>query len=196
MSDSDRGAHLRTRFSALVLGGAALTFFMGSAGTGLADGQACLEQLEAEIARQHRVGSIEPQQLVDLLKAGEATLLIDARDGREVRVSSIPGSFRVDPDMSKEAFLRLFGSSLAGRKVIIYCTVGVRSSRLAERIGDIARNAGAKDVRNLSGGILAWHNYGYALADGQGYTAFVHPYGRSWKQYLDFPEYSRFRPVL
>ena len=64
--------------------------------------------------------------------------------------------------------------------MVIYCSVGVRSSRLAEHVVDAVREAGARDVYNLAGGIFAWHNRGYQLVDGSGPTAFVHPYDETW----------------
>lgn len=161
-----------------------------------ADGQQCLSALERTIEGEHRnVRSLLPQQFDELARNGTPVLLLDVREPAEYAVSGIPGAIRVDPSISAEQFLQRFGDWLNGRTVVLYCSVGVRSSRLVERIDGVARQRGADDVVNLRGGIFAWHNYGRRLHQSAMPTDFVHPYSRRWSRYLDFPELARSKPA-
>ncbi len=160
---------------------------------GFAEGQLCLNELERQVEKDYTaVGSLLPHQAHDLLKAGEDVLLLDVRDAAEFQISHLPGSVLIDPEISTDQFMARFGTQLAGRKVLLYCSVGVRSSRLGERIRAEAAARGATGVYNIRGGIFAWHNYGKRLDKEKGQTELVHPYSTRWSRYLDFPNYTSF----
>ena len=109
-------------------------------------------------------------------------------------MSRIPGALRVDPGIDAAEFRRRFASRLAGRTVVLYCSVGVRSSRLALRVADAAKKDGAAAVVNLSGGIFAWSNQSRPLVvgAGDGQTSHVHPYNASWGRYLEDQRKARY----
>jgi rhodanese-related sulfurtransferase len=158
-----------------------------------AEGQLCLNDLEKQIEKDYTaVGSLFPHQAHDLLRAGEDVLLLDVRDAAEFEISHLPGAVLIDPEISADQFMARFGSQLAGKKVLLYCSVGVRSSRLGERIRAEAAQRGATGVYNIRGGIFAWHNYGKRLDRSKGQTELVHPYSTRWSRYLDFPNYTSF----
>jgi rhodanese-related sulfurtransferase len=161
------------------------------------EGQSCLTDLERKIEQSHAgVAGLTPQQFQTMLRDPDLPppLVLDVREESEFAVSHVPGAERVDPGIDADVFMSRFGDGLAGRNVIVYCSVGVRSSRLAQRIEAAARRSGAKGVFNLRGGIFAWHNYGLALKAAGARTDLVHPFSRSWAYYLDFPNYSRLEP--
>ena len=158
-----------------------------------AEGQLCLNELEKQVEKEYTtVGSLLPHQAHDLLKAGADVLLLDVRDAAEFEISRLPGAVRVDPELTTEQFMDRFGGQIAGRQVLLYCSVGVRSSRLGERIRNAAAARGAAGVYNIRGGIFAWHNYGKRLEKAKGQTELVHPYSTRWARYLDFPNYTSF----
>lgn len=160
-----------------------------------AEGQKSLNDLEAGIARDYsNVTHLTPEQFEAAMKAPEKVLLLDARPDGEVGVSRLPGAIPVDPDIDAEAFLARFGELARGRDVVIYCSVGVRSSKLASRVRDVLQKNGAKRVANLRGGIFAWHNTGRPLLDTAGNTEFVHPYSARWTYYLDFQDLASYTP--
>lgn len=70
-------------------------------------------------------------------------LLLDARPANEFGISRIPGAIEVDPNIGADAFLVRFGDLVRGRDVIIYCSAGVRSSRLATRVRATLQKHGA-----------------------------------------------------
>ena len=95
---------------------------------------------------------------------------LDVRTSRERRVSLIEGAIdRASFEAQRE--------QLAGRPVIVYCTVGYRSGLVTRAL----RGEGA-EAFNLAGGVLAWIHAGGSLVDGiEGEaTRRVHVYGRRW----------------
>lgn len=156
-------------------------------------GQQCMNEMERKVERDHPgVQSMIPQHFEAMLNGREPLLVLDVREKAEFDVSHLPGAEHVDPDMSSADFLARFGDAIAGRLVVLYCSVGVRSSRLAGVIGEDAIRRGATGVYNLRGGIFAWHNYGQKLRTPGEARDVVHPYSRAWSSYLDFPNYARY----
>jgi rhodanese-related sulfurtransferase len=164
-------------------------------GSGIAStlGHRGLVDLEQDVARDYPgAPSLLPEQFEQLLKSGVPVLLLDARDHHEFAVSHIPGAQHVSPDISVARFMDRFGKAAQGKKVVVYCSVGVRSSRLAERVNTALARAGSRGAVNLRGGIFAWHNTGRNLKGDGTSTQFVHPFDRHWSRYIDFDNYTRY----
>ncbi len=113
-----------------------------------------------------------PEAAVDdlvKLQAKDAVVVVDVRAPAEMAVSRIPGAitlaeFRQDPERHRE------------KKIIAYCTIGVRSAKSTTELG-----GQGFDAYNLKGGILLWTHAGRPLADTDGNeTRRVHVYGRKW----------------
>jgi rhodanese-related sulfurtransferase len=105
-------------------------------------------------------------------------VLLDVRTKKEFRVSHLPGARRVDPDASAAEVLRVAGAS--NQALVVYCSVGWRSSALAERL----RSAGLTNVSNLEGSIFGWANEGRPLMAGDRPAATVHPYNQTFGRLL------------
>lgn len=96
-------------------------------------------------------------------------VLVDARTAREQSVSMIPGAIT-----SKE-FLRR-KHDFRKRPIVIYCTIGYRSSALSEEL----RQQGFQSW-NLRGSLLLWSWAGGPLVTPGGKpTKKVHVYGKDW----------------
>ena len=163
----------------------ALVFaFAAVSGAALLAPPVCAEPttLQAAIAdvaqRWPRLRHITPIELV--LIADRQGVLFDVRSEAEYRVSHIPGAIHVNPGILLATFLARYGDAVKGKTVVFYCSVGVRSSRLAERVAAGLEARGAEAVYDLAGGIFAWHGEGRALVDASGPTDYVHPYDRAW----------------
>lgn len=113
-------------------------------------------------------------------------LLVDVRESREFAVSRLPGAVRIDPDAGDEAALRLIRAHRAGRPVLFYCSVGVRSSELAQRLQRRLAREGAHSA-NLAGGIFGWAKQGRALESPAGPTRRVHGYDETWARLAPAP---------
>lgn len=104
------------------------------------------------------------------LASSEPPILLDARAEEEVAVSTIRGARRIDPRAPRvEEVPR-------DRDVVVYCSIGVRSAHVAERLA----HAGHARVWNLEGGIFGWANEGRPLWRGDARASTVHPYDALW----------------
>jgi len=120
-------------------------------------------------------------------------VIFDVRERAEFEVSHIPGAIQVDPDLTAREFLSRFKSVLdrpaAGQSgptsVVFYCSVGVRSSKLASRVHKAGGDALRGRLHNLRGGIFRWHNESRDLVgpDGAG-EGMVHGYDAYWSRFL------------
>jgi rhodanese-related sulfurtransferase len=136
-----------------------------------------LAAVEADVTKAFPNVAVMPTaDLQAIEKSGQPVVLLDARSDAEFAVSRIEGARRVEPSMSATQFKDAFGTDLKGRKVVVYCAVGRRSSVLASRIENVAKQAGADGVYSLQGGIFRWHNEKRPLLGPLGATDEVHPY--------------------
>jgi rhodanese-related sulfurtransferase len=145
-----------------------------------ADTASPLSGVEAELRRTFpKVPLVAPADLDKLEKSGTGVVILDVRSEQEFAVSHIAGAQRVDPGLSAAQFKATLGGQIAGKTIVVYCSVGQRSSTLADRIGDVAKQYGADGVYNLQGGIFRWHNESRPLIGPAGATDEVHPYSAS-----------------
>ncbi|HEV2247322.1 MAG TPA: rhodanese-like domain-containing protein [Terriglobia bacterium] len=104
-------------------------------------------------------------------------MLLDARSPAEYAVSHLPGARLAD---AKAPAARLLSGLGTNQAIVVYCSIGYRSSRLVERL----QQAGCTNVFNLDGSIFQWANEDRLLErDGQPVKE-VHPYGSSFGQLL------------
>ncbi len=127
--------------------------------------------VEAQIRSQFPgVPQLSADSLAAMLARGEKVVLLDARTEEEFAVSHLPGARRIEPSATT------FDEVPAGATLVVYCSVGYRSSALAERLME----AGGR-VYNLDGSIFRWANEGRPLVRDGGVPArTVHPYNRVW----------------
>lgn len=124
------------------------------------------------------VPTVTSATLARELRAGsQAPLLLDIRTPAEFRVSHLRGARLVPYDSL--ATVQLTGVDRT-RPVVVYCSVGVRSERMGERLHAL----GFQKVTNLYGGIFQWINEGYPVYTDEGATQNVHPYSAIWGVWL------------
>lgn len=147
--------------------------------------QFTLATVEADVAQRFpMVTQLALEDFEVKLKSNKPPVLIDVRDDAEYRVSHIAGAERADPEMPIADVLAQFSPKVAGRDVVFYCSVGMRSSVLALETQDALVKAGATGVSNLRGGIFAWHNAGRPVVNAAGPTEAIHPYNAQWGKLL------------
>ncbi len=96
-------------------------------------------------------------------------VLLDVRTPPEFALSHLPGAIRVDPGADPSAVACQIPDQ---RPVVVYCSVGWRSSELAARW----RQALGTEVMNLEGSIFAWANEDRPLESAVLGPPRVHPY--------------------
>lgn len=102
----------------------------------------------------------------------QSSQLIDVREADEYQRSRIPGAIHIG---SRDELLQ-YAQQNPDTPLVLYCSVGVRSSRAAQFLQD----HGIEKVSNLDGSIFQWSNEGRALVDDKGTTEEVHPYSWIW----------------
>jgi rhodanese-related sulfurtransferase len=154
-----------------------------------------LAPVEADVrARFPSVGQLTTADAEALLAKPEGVMIIDARSPAEYAVSHLPGAVNVDPSTSASTFQSTYGQSLKDKTVVVYCSVGMRSSTLAGTIGAAAKSSGASAVYNLQGGVFRWHNERRPLVNASGPTDEVNPYSSNAKLFLERQDKAVYKP--
>lgn len=119
------------------------------------------------------VPQVSTGQLWREMSSENAPVLIDVRSTDEFAVSHLPGAVCYVPGM-----LERIPPDAA---VVLYCSVGVRSSEVARQF----IRAGRGDVRQLDGSIFRWATESRPMVDEAGQpTRLVHPFDRRWARLL------------
>ena len=134
------------------------------------------QQLLRTIYR-HTVPTVPAAKLAEELRQPKPPLLLDTRTPVEFRVSHLAGAHFVDSDSIPTA---QFTDLDRTQPVVVYCSVGLRSELLGERLHAL----GFRHVRNLYGGLFEWVNEGHPVVNAAGATADVHPYSAFWGSWL------------
>ena len=117
------------------------------------------------------------QSWLDEPGQAERPLLLDVREPEEYEVSHLRDAV---PAPSRAAALEALEGSSPDRPVVLYCSVGYRSSEVA----DYLAKQGFGKVYNLEGSIFAWANEGRPVYRGGERVHVVHPYDRLWGKLL------------
>ena len=123
-----------------------------------------------------------PKQVEQWLNGGkQKPLMLDVRESVEFEVSHLRGAVQVSPDASSVDLATTALKNVAkDQRIVLYCSVGVRSAAMAKRLQD----AGYTNVHNMNGSIFQWANEGRAIYH-QGEPADrVHPYNQEWGKLL------------
>ena len=99
------------------------------------------------------------------------------REEAEYRVSHLRDAVRVDPDHMASLPVDIPRDA----PIVTYCSVGYRSSALAERLME----QGFTRVKNLEGSIFEWANRGLPVVRDGREVRQVHPYDWRWGKLLD-----------
>jgi rhodanese-related sulfurtransferase len=125
------------------------------------------------------VSYLSPKELTNWLsQRSDPPLLLDVRTAEEYAVSHLPTAQLAprDPQLLSQWERLSFETP-----IVLYCSVGYRSARLAQQLQD----AGYKTVFNLEGSIFQWANEGYPVQQNDRIVEQVHPYNALWGKLLD-----------
>lgn len=125
---------------------------------------------------KHSVPEISVQQAVSAIHSYQ---IIDARSQREYEVSHIKGArfYNFDKPETLPGLLNTLDKS---QPVLIYCSVGYRSEKVAKKFME----AGFPLVYNLYGGLFEWSNQQQPLYRGDSLTRQIHGYNKVWSKWI------------
>lgn len=108
--------------------------------------------------------------------------ILDAREENEYAVSHLRHAVPVGYDDFK---LNLLDSIEKDKPIVVYCSIGYRSEKIAERL----KRNGFSRVYNLYGSIFEWLNQGYPVYDESQIPVLkVHTYNRKWSKWIERPQ--------
>ena len=122
-------------------------------------------------------GQAEEEQSQSGQAPSNRPVLLDVREQEEYEVSHLKDAVRAASE--KEALEALEGVP-PDRPVVLYCSVGYRSSEMA----GFLQKRGFDKVYNLEGSIFGWANEGKPVYRGGERVQVVHPYDRVWGKLL------------
>ncbi|MCS6991004.1 MAG: rhodanese-like domain-containing protein [Chitinophagales bacterium] len=105
-------------------------------------------------------------------------VFLDAREKEEYEISHIAGALHVGYKSFQPHVVQQLSRA---RPIVVYCSVGYRSERIAEKL----IQSGFTQVYNLHGGIFEWVNQQLPIVNAAGEkTQRVHAYDRVWGIWL------------
>ena len=113
------------------------------------------------------------------LQQKNKVVILDSRELVEFKVSHIEGAILVGYNHFRLSSLP--DSVDKKTPIVVYCTLGVRSEVIANKLIE----NGYTDVKNLYGGISEWKNKDYIVIDSiQRMTENIHVYSKKWGKWL------------
>ncbi len=154
-------------------------------------GEFTLEAIHKDITRKNPdVAHLSPDRLQATLKlsGGKDVIVFDVREPSEYTVSHIKGAHHLEPSTWASTFFQKYGNEIKGKTVVFYCSVGVRSSKMAAYLTKGLQARGAGKIYNLEKGLFGWANARRTMVNAKGVTPYVHPYDDHWGQLLSNKE--------
>ena len=125
-----------------------------------------------------RVQHISTNELAAILEKHSNFTLLDTREPEEYEVSHIQGAFLAE---GVRDALKVLKDRSREDLVIVYCSVGYRSSNIAVKLA----RRGFTNVVNVEGSLFKWANENRPVFSGDKTVDRVHPYDEDWGRLLD-----------
>ena len=145
-------------------------------------GGSSMSQLKALVrASFPGVPQMSIEELDRRLKDERPPLVIDVREPFEYEVSHLRGAVHAQGKDIAE----LIAEAEPDRPVVLYCSVGYRSSAEVADLIQLNDPEIGDRVWNLEGSIFEWANSGRPVYRDQEEVDRVHPYGKQWSKLLE-----------
>ena len=125
-----------------------------------------------------RVQHISTDELAAILEEHTDFTLLDTREPEEYEVSHIQGAILAE---GVRDALKVLKDKSREDLVIVYCSVGYRSSNIAKKL----TRRGFTNVVNVEGSLFKWANENRPVFSGDKVVDKVHPYDEDWGRLLD-----------
>ena len=123
------------------------------------------------------VPQLSTERLAELLAEGADVVLLDVRSKEENATSHLQGAVRATSVRTARNALEEHGGEPT---VVVYCSVGYRSSRLAQQL----KAQGIENVFNLEGSLFKWANEDRPVYRDSEQVRSVHPFDDDWGSLL------------
>lgn len=123
------------------------------------------------------VSQMTSEELRTALDDSPPPILLDARAEEEFEVSHLRGAISAP---TLPAAMTAVGDAPTDQQIIVYCSVGYRSSQMAGQLSE----AGYTNVHNHEGSIFEWANLGWTVYRGDEEVEEVHPFDEEWGRLL------------
>lgn len=142
-----------------------------------------MQQVHSSITQDY--SSVDHLSISEFKKLdSEFTIVFDVREESEFQVSHLANAIQVEPNIKTEDFIEKYQDEIGDKTIVFYCSVGQRSSDLAERVDAALNEKEFIEVYNLAGGLFEWHNNDLPVVNEQGETKLIHPYNRKWAKLI------------
>jgi rhodanese-related sulfurtransferase len=157
-----------------------LSFAIGNAEAGIftPTWQDTFKKIDKDFPGVRNISTKDFSQLSDADPSKVQLRVLDIREASEYKLSHLRNALHASD--SKQA-IELLRNTKKDIPVIVYCSVGYRSSAVAVDL----QKAGYTNVRNLKGGIFTWANEGRPIFRAKLQVSQVHAYSRYWSALLD-----------
>ncbi len=135
--------------------------------------------IETKFPNVHDISSVKLTAMLSTEHPAKP-ILLDIRTKTEFDVSHLQNA-QLAPDITSAR--RALAAVDKNEIVIVYCSVGYRSSEVAEQL----MHDGYRNIKNLRGGIFQWRNEGRPVYRGNQPVSKVHPFDRRWGSLLKTP---------
>ncbi|MDZ4789985.1 MAG: rhodanese-like domain-containing protein [Hyphomicrobiales bacterium] len=142
-----------------------------------------LADIENTVSQLYPAPEIEAKNLAEKTLRGD-TVVFDVRERAEFDQGHIEGAVHLPPDTTPETFIADHGTRVAGKTIVFYCAVGVRSGIMHNRVKDAISPFSPSATYNMRGGIFRWFAEGRAITSKDGPAKSIHPYDEAWGRLL------------
>jgi rhodanese-related sulfurtransferase len=130
-----------------------------------------------EVLEKHADNEVAKISVEELSTNYSDYLILDTRSKAEFEVSHLPKAIWVGSTFQKSDL----DSLSLGKPVVVYCSIGVRSSKYANKLQKAIENP----VYNLMGSIFHWKDSGNQVVNRHGKsTDSIHVFSKKWGEYL------------
>ena len=135
----------------------------------------------SEILEQQNSQNVPYISAQELSMPKTEAIILDAREKNEFETSHLKNALHVGYHSFELDSVTKFINDKKS-KIVVYCSVGIRSDKIASKI----KKLGFTNVFNLYGGIFEWKNNGFPIYNSKNIkTDSIHIYSKKWSKWVN-----------
>jgi len=135
----------------------------------------------SELLERHNTKNIPYISIQEMAMPKTQFIILDAREKNEFEISHIKNAVLVGYNSFElDSILKKITDKKS--KIVVYCSVGIRSEKIASKL----KKAGYTNVYNLYGGIFEWKNNDFPIYNIRNIeTDSIHAYSKKWSKWVN-----------